>query len=214
MRAWMTALLVAAATGLAACEPAPRTPAAGEPALWRIADDDSEIWLFGSVHVLPADVHWLSPRIATALDGAEEFVTETNTEDADFPGLAAQYGTLPEGQTLSSLLNAEDAARLARVAGEVNLDMAQVERMRPWLAALNITYLYAALRISMLRARATASMLASRPCWAHAHAPPASALAIWKLRRRKSAYWPISRQPTKRTSSLLPSTNWKKVPTS
>lgn len=144
MRRWMTALLVAAATGLAACEPAPRTPAAGEPALWRIADEDSEIWLFGSVHVLPADVHWLSPRIAAALDSADEFVTETNTDDADFPGLAAQYGTLPEGQTLSSLLSAEDAARLARVAGEVNLDMAQVERMRPWLAALNITYLYAA----------------------------------------------------------------------
>ncbi|MBX9747451.1 MAG: TraB/GumN family protein, partial [Hyphomonadaceae bacterium] len=82
--------------------------------------------------------------IAQALDGADEFVTETNTEDADFQALAAHYGTLPAGQALSSLLDAENAARLARVAAEVDLDMAQVERMRPWLAALNITYLYAA----------------------------------------------------------------------
>lgn len=144
MRTWVLALLFAATTMLSACEPAPRTQVAGEPALWRIADADSEIWLFGSVHVLPADVRWLSPRIAAALDSAEEFVTETNTEDADFPALAARYGTLPEGRALSSLLPAEDSARLARIATEVRLDMTQVERMRPWLAALNLTYLYAA----------------------------------------------------------------------
>ncbi|QGZ96866.1 TraB/GumN family protein [Terricaulis silvestris] len=140
MRALLAALLAATAWALAACSP----PA--EPAMWRIADEDSEIWLFGSVHLLPEEVKWDGPRWQAAFANAEEFVTETDTSaeaSAAFPQLAAQYGTLPEGQRLSDLMNADDRARLGRAAALSGLNPAALEGLRPWLAALQLSYGYA-----------------------------------------------------------------------
>jgi uncharacterized protein YbaP (TraB family) len=139
MRTWFFALLAAAASALAACAPVQT----GEPALWRIADADSEIYLFGSVHVLPRGVQWLSPRILSALESSDEFVTETDVEAADFSTLAQLHGTLPAGETLASRLSAEDRERLVRAASETGLDPVALDRLRPWFAALQITYAYA-----------------------------------------------------------------------
>jgi len=139
MRTVLFALLTLATSALASCTP----PRQGEPALWRIADADSEIWLFGSVHVLPRGVQWLNPRILSALESSDEFVTETDVEAADFSALALRYGTLPEGETLSTRLSAEDRTRLQDVVRETGLDATALDRLRPWFAALQITYAYA-----------------------------------------------------------------------
>lgn len=140
MRALFSALLAAAVWTLAACAPA----AQREPALWRIADGDSEIWLFGSVHMLPADLAWRGPRVDAALAGAEEFVTET---DMPGPNSASEYtayvqahGFLPAGQTLSSQLSPAEAAQLARVIRTLNLDPVQFQQQRPWYAAIQLSF--------------------------------------------------------------------------
>lgn len=144
MRALRT-LFAVLALGLAgACGPA---PPAGEPALWRISDADSEIWLFGTVHVLPPELRWRSPRVDAAFAAADEFVTETDTSDAAsaaFPQLAARYGALPEGERLSDRLSASDRDRITRIAQAAGIAPAALESQRPWLAALQLSYAYAA----------------------------------------------------------------------
>lgn len=140
----ITALLAGLAWALAACAP---PPPAGEPALWRIADADSEIWLFGTVHILPPDLDWRGPRLEAAFAAADELVTETDTSDAaaaELAALAQRHGTLPPGEWLSAKLEPADRARLARVARDLGLDLDVLERMRPWLAGLQLSYAYAA----------------------------------------------------------------------
>jgi uncharacterized protein YbaP (TraB family) len=142
MRALFAALLAASAWALAACG----SPEPTEPAMWRIADEDSEIWLFGSVHLLPEGVAWDGPRWQAAFAAADEFVTETDTSAEAarmFPELAAQYGTLPSGQRLSALIGADDRARLGRAAALSGLNPGALEELRPWLAALQLSYGYA-----------------------------------------------------------------------
>ena len=144
MRSLFSTLLAASAWVLAACAPA-ATPEPS-PALWRIADEDSEIWLFGTVHVLPPALEWRSARVSAAFAAADEFVTETDTSaaaTAQFPALAAQYGLLPDGQALSRQLSADDQRRLAQVVRDLRLDPAQINGMRPWFAALQLSYAYA-----------------------------------------------------------------------
>lgn len=137
------ALLAGLAWALSACAPAE----VREPAIWRLADADSEIWLYGTVHVLPPDIRWRGPRLEAALAAADELVTETDVSEAAaaaFPALAQRYGALPEGETLSARLAPEDRARLARVAQALDLDPAALDRLRPWLAALQLSYAHAA----------------------------------------------------------------------
>jgi uncharacterized protein YbaP (TraB family) len=144
MRALGTALLFFV-LALGACAPAPQ-PAA-EPALWRISDEDSEIWLYGTVHVLPPDIRWRGPRVSAAFARAEEFVTETDTSAeaaAGFPALAARYGALPEGERLSDRLSDDDRERLARLTAAYGFSPEAIEALRPWLAALQLSYAAAA----------------------------------------------------------------------
>lgn len=144
MRAFVPALL-SLVLALTACTPE-RGPVT-EPALWRISDDDSEIWLFGTVHVLPPDVHWRGPRVSAAFASAEELITETDTSAeaaAAFPALAARHGALPPGPRLSARLADDDRARLARLARAGGLDLRVLDGLRPWLAALQLSFAYAA----------------------------------------------------------------------
>lgn len=144
MRMMVAALATVLALG--SCAPAAGT---GEPALWRISDADSEIWLFGTVHILPEDVQWRGPRLEAAFAAAEELVTETDTGPeaaAAFPALAQRYGALPAGETLRGRLSQEEQVLLTRAARAAGLDPMALDRARPWFAALQLSYAYAARR--------------------------------------------------------------------
>jgi uncharacterized protein len=130
------AALLLAAT-LATC-----APSASGPALWRITDADSEIWLFGSVHLLPSDLKWRTARIDAAFAGADELVFETDASDAggaEMRRLAAALGRPANGPALSSRLDLATRARLARVLALEALDAQRLEPLRPWLAALTLS---------------------------------------------------------------------------
>jgi len=138
MRALISALL---AWTLAACSPAP-SELAHEPAIWRITDADSEIWLYGSSHLLPPSLRWRGPKLEAAFAAAEELVAETDTSadtGAVFVDLAQRYGRLPAGESLSARLSPEDAARLAQAARSLGLDPAALDQQRPWLTALQLS---------------------------------------------------------------------------
>jgi hypothetical protein len=144
MRAFCSALLLFL---VAACAP-PARPVA-DPALWRIADADSEIWLFGTVHVLPPELEWQSARVRAAFASADEFVTETDARvsagaDPELVALIERFGLAPPGERLSARLSPEDQRRLARTAREIGVDLAVLDGMRPWFAALQISYAQAA----------------------------------------------------------------------
>ena len=46
------------------------------PALWKVADDDTTVYLFGTIHALPEGKDWYSGTIAKAFDASGELVTE------------------------------------------------------------------------------------------------------------------------------------------
>jgi uncharacterized protein len=142
---------LAALAWLLACSPAARPAPATqpEPALWRIADADSEIWLFGTAHELPTGVRWRGSRVNAAFNAADEIITETDTTPAaitEYQRLATELGTLPPGQSLFTRISAEDRARLDRVARAANLQPEQFTQVRPWLAALQLSIAHEATR--------------------------------------------------------------------
>ncbi|MGE3302690.1 MAG: TraB/GumN family protein [Hyphomonadaceae bacterium] len=132
-----TALLAPLALGSCA-----RPPAHDGPALWRVADADSEIWLFGTVHMLPPSLVWRTPKIERAFAEADTVYFETPT-DADgqtaMAALVQKLGLNPPGVTLSSLLTAEDRTRLAAAARKAYINPAALEPARPWLAAVQLS---------------------------------------------------------------------------
>ncbi len=52
-------------------------PKAASPAMWKVADKDTTIYLFGTIHLLPKDTKWRSPAFDKAAASADTLVVET-----------------------------------------------------------------------------------------------------------------------------------------
>lgn len=147
MRALALLLFATLGWALAACAPAAPPPEAPSPALWRIRDADSEIWLFGTVHVLPEHVRWRTPALDAAFAAADALMVETDVADqAGFAAAIAPQALLPADARLPALLDGDAAARLARVAAGLGIDPDSLARTRPWLAALRLSTAFAEAR--------------------------------------------------------------------
>jgi uncharacterized protein YbaP (TraB family) len=124
-------VLLAAAAALAG------GPAGAQPPVWVVRDADSELVLFGSVHILPPGLDWRPAPLVRALSKADDVWFELPIDaatEAQTAVLAQRLGLLEPGQSLLKMLPPEDAARLLRVAKLYDADPALLDRLKPWLA--------------------------------------------------------------------------------
>lgn len=120
---------------------APATPVAkAYPALWKVSDADTTIWLFGSIHVLPEGVDWFDGPVRTAFEGSQELVTEiTDTDPLEMQRLVLTHAMLPKGQSLRAMLSPEVKARYEKQLGELGLPAQAFDGYEPWYAAVALS---------------------------------------------------------------------------
>lgn len=114
--------------------------ALAQPALWVVKDADTTIYLFGTVHLLPAKTAWRSPALDQALRASDALYLEIVDDDAaNMTALVLRYGLDP-AHPLASLLSADEQGRLQRAARRAGVPggSAGLNLMRPWLAALTL----------------------------------------------------------------------------
>ena len=117
-------------------------PARAEPPMWVVRDADSELVLFGSVHLLPPGLAWRTAALDAALGRAEDLWLELPVDEASQQRgakLAQQRMLLPKGQTLDGQLSAAGRARLRRIAPGLGLTARQLQPLRPWMAEVTLT---------------------------------------------------------------------------
>jgi uncharacterized protein len=120
------------------------TAATKGPALWKVADEDTTIYLFGTVHVLPKGIEWYDETIATALTGSDTIVTEIPMDaasEAQGQQLTMSKGLLPAGTTLRSLLTPEQTATFGTAMGKIGAPVEAFDPFKPWLAGLTLSIL-------------------------------------------------------------------------
>lgn len=126
-----------AACGLAACLFA-APPALCEPALWAVRDQDSTVYLFGTVHILPPELEWRSAKLDAAMTEASELWLEVAYLTSPLVQIMASIPLLQYGlssEPLSSKLTPAELASLDRAARKVGMTARQLDGFKPWLAA-------------------------------------------------------------------------------
>ena len=91
----------------------PRLPNPWALGLWKVADEDTTIYLFGTIHALPETVEWYRGPIGEALAETQELVTEIPTGAAQDPAMQQMVmasAVLPADQSLRDLLGESDRA--------------------------------------------------------------------------------------------------------
>ena len=114
--------------------------------LWKVSDENSSVWLLGSIHVADASFYPLPTVIDSAFNAASELAVEINMSDAytssEVQWLINRRGMLLEG-TLWDLLPTTLWYSLDSLCSAWNLPVSTFESMRPWLVASSIsTYAY------------------------------------------------------------------------
>jgi uncharacterized protein YbaP (TraB family) len=136
-------LAAAAMAGGAAAAPPPAPPAphVAKPAMWKLADADTTIYLFGSFHLLPNGEQWRTPAFETALAGSDTLVLEVANLD-DPSALVASLMKVafsPNLPPLAERVPAEKRDALKAMIAESGLPEAALDKMETWAAALLLT---------------------------------------------------------------------------
>lgn len=114
------------------------------PALWKVADEDTTIYLFGTVHALKPDVQWYDAEIDAALQSADTVVTEIKMDpesEAAMQQMALQRGMFTDGTTLRSVLDEEQTAKYEAALAGMGIPAATFDPFEPWMAGLTLTML-------------------------------------------------------------------------
>jgi uncharacterized protein YbaP (TraB family) len=117
-------------------------PALAEPAMWKVSDADSSVYLFGSIHVFTRDVKWRTPVLDEEVKSADHVYFELLLDAQAFATMGRAMlveGRLRDGRTLWDLLTAEQASALRTALVAAGLDPATFERMTPWMAELMLS---------------------------------------------------------------------------
>lgn len=110
--------------------------AAAAPAMWRVSDGDSQVYLFGTLHALRPGLAWRTPLYDRVMAAASTvwFEADMTAGDPETIRLLLQrYGSDPD-RPLTRKLAPSDLAVLAR-----QTDLAQINHLRPWAAALMLS---------------------------------------------------------------------------
>ncbi|WP_343807329.1 TraB/GumN family protein [Alteraurantiacibacter aestuarii] len=104
-----------------------------------MSDEDTTIYLFGTVHILPPQLEWMDARITAAFEASDELVTEVDmTEMQEAAQRTLVLAQLPEGQSLRGLMTDDDRAEYEAALTGMGLPVAALDGFEPWFATVNL----------------------------------------------------------------------------
>ncbi|HYJ82456.1 MAG TPA: TraB/GumN family protein [Allosphingosinicella sp.] len=137
-KTWLRAAL-AGLLPFAACA-AEAAPAAkpARPAMWKVADSDTTLYLFGTIHLLPEGQGWRTEAMDKALAGADELVLEiANVDDMMASAQAlAKLGVTAGLPPIAERVPEARRAALRAMIAESGYPEAVFDRLETWAAAM------------------------------------------------------------------------------
>ena len=115
------------------------TPALAAPAMWRVSDADSSVYLFGSIHLFTKPVEWRTPLFDAELKEAEHVYFEMIFDEAAYATFARVMlvdGRLRDGRTLWDILTPAEETEVRTALALSGIEPASVEQLQPWMAEL------------------------------------------------------------------------------
>jgi len=115
----------------------------GSPAMWTFSDDDTTVYLYGTVHLLKPGLTWRSPAFNVALSQADTIVLEADVVSAESQAgmqkLIMDYGMFSEGQTLRGALEDDDEAVVSAALEANGIPLQAVDTLKPWMVGLQLS---------------------------------------------------------------------------
>jgi uncharacterized protein len=121
---------------------APDTAKDVDPALWVVKDEDTTIYLFGTVHILKPGLSWFDEAVKDAFDKSDRLVLEmVEPSAAESQGIFMKVALDQSGTTLRSKLAETDRAVYEGAMAKIGMPVATLDPFDPWAAAITLQLL-------------------------------------------------------------------------
>ena len=112
------------------------------PAIWKVSDEDSSVWLFGSIHLLPPGTEWRTEIFDNLIDEADRVYFETDLGPAAQPKIIAltmERGFARDGRLLNQRISEKLMGKVRSAAERFAVPVPTLLAMQPWMAASTIS---------------------------------------------------------------------------
>ena len=116
------------------------------PAIWLVTDEstqgDSRLYLYGTLHIIPAGLDWQRDDMWDAFSSAGTVWFETPSDEstsARIDALTRSRGFLPLGERITDRLDDYETRLLEVAALSADIPFEVLDTMRPWLASELLT---------------------------------------------------------------------------
>uniref|UniRef100_UPI003784A41D TraB/GumN family protein n=1 Tax=Sphingorhabdus sp. TaxID=1902408 RepID=UPI003784A41D len=111
-----------------------------DPALWVVKDEDTTIYLFGSIHLLKPGLGWFDDGVKTAFDSSDQLVLElVEPPAAESQALFGKLAMDQQGKTLRSKMNDADRAVYEAAMGKLGIPAPAFDPFEPWAAGITLS---------------------------------------------------------------------------
>ena len=113
-----------------------------DPAIWVVRDDDTTIYLFGTVHALKPGLSWFDEAVKDAFDKSDEVMLEMVMPDpAQLQGTVLQMAANPGGPTVIESLPEASREPYRNAMTAAGVPYAMFDGFDPWLPAVTLSAL-------------------------------------------------------------------------
>ena len=108
--------------------------------MWVVKDEDTTVYLFGSVHLLKPGLGWFDDGVKTAFDSSDQLVLElVEPPAAEVQALFGKFAMDQQGKTLRSKMNDADRAVYEAAMGKLGIPAPAFDPFEPWAAGITLS---------------------------------------------------------------------------
>jgi uncharacterized protein YbaP (TraB family) len=111
-------------------------------AIWRAGDEDTTVYLMGTVHILNPGIEWSTPAFKAAWAETDAVYFEADVMSPEAIQAAApairNHGFFTDGRKLADLFAIEEQRTINDGLAKLGLSLEALGNLRPWLAGLQV----------------------------------------------------------------------------
>ncbi|WP_082896902.1 TraB/GumN family protein [Parasphingorhabdus sp.] len=149
MRCFAFLFAFMAACGLSACNNRPEQVDLniannGTPGLWKVSgtrpDQKGSAYMFGTIHILPKDVTWRTPKLESAISSSDRLIVEVvGLEDKQNAAkIFSKLAVSPDQPAIEQRVQPSFRGQLEEFIDKTNVSERNLNRLETWAAALHL----------------------------------------------------------------------------
>lgn len=106
---------------------------------WVVEDEDTKVYLLGSIHVGTPDLYPMHKKLTKAFEDSDGLFVEANLVDPAGMDYYIEKAMFNDGRTIKDVVSEETYAKLQKVAAQLEMPMEELEMQKPWLLSNNFS---------------------------------------------------------------------------